>query len=372
MRISEVKAEILRHDLDVTIRDAQVSIPSRIILLVRVRTDDGIEGYGEAGTFGGAEHTVKTIIDTQLAPILIGEDPTMIERHWARMYQGTIQLGRRGAMIAAISGIDIALWDILGKIAGLPVYKLLGGRASVVPSYASAGFYSDGKGLEGLSDEFAAISSKGYRAAKMKVAGENFDADVERVRVAREALGQGRGLMVDSNNQHSPREAIAFAHQIEEFNIAWFEEPTRTDDLDGMAMVRNSISIPVAGYETETTRHGFRLLIESGCVDILQPDTVWAGGITECHRISALASTYHLPVAPHNYAGAISGFSNLHVLAAAPTGHSFEMDQNPNPLRTDLTDSWPEIDTESQVHISDRPGLGFSLNEDVVERYRVD
>ena len=292
-------------------------------------------------------------------------------RLWEKMYCGTIQLGRRGVVIAAISGVDIALWDALGKAFGLPVYLMLGGNARRVPAYASGGFYMPDKEVAELGAEFAGYRELGYRAGKMKIAGAAFADDVARVEAVREALGPGTDLMIDANNMFRPRQAVGFAAAVEDLAIFWFEEPVRTDDLAGAAYVRDKVSMPVAGYETETSRWGFKALIDGGAIDIVQADAVWAGGISECRRIAAYPSTWNLPVAPHNFAGAVAGFANLHLLASLPDAMFFEMDQNPNPLRTEIVTNWPAIDAEGFVTVPEGPGLGMEIDEDAVARYRV-
>ena len=371
MKIETITVDILRHDLTQPMSDAQVDIDARTAVLVRIRTSEGLEGVGEAGAFGGAEYTVKTIIETQLSPLLIGEDPKLVEHLWEKMYRGTVQLGRRGAVIAAISGVDIALWDLIGKTYGIPVYLLLGGNTVRLPAYASGGFYMDGKGLTQLNAEFTGYRHAGYRAGKMKIAGVDMVEDIARVQTVREALGPEASLMIDANNMYRPREAVRLAAAVESLGIFWFEEPVRTDDLVGAAYVRSRISMPVAGYETETSRWGFKALIDGGAVDIVQADTIWAGGITECRRIAAYASTCNLPIAPHNFASAVSGFANLHLLASVPDALYFEMDQNPNPLRTEIVSNWPVIDSDGFVSVPEGPGLGMDIDEDAINRLRV-
>jgi D-galactarolactone cycloisomerase len=206
----------------------------------------------------------------------------------------------------------------------------------------------------------------------MKIAGADFAEDVARVRAVREGLGPDADLMIDANNQYRPREAIRFARAVEDQDIFWYEEPVPTDDLAGARFVRESITMPVAGYETETSRWGFKDLIEAGAVDIVQADTVWAGGISECRRIAAFASAWSLPMAPHNFAGAVSGFANLHLLASLPGAMFFEMDQNPNPLRSEIVTNWPVIDAESRVSLPEGAGLGMEIDEAAVARYRED
>ena len=372
MVVEEVAVDLLRWEMESPIRDAQVQIRARECMLVRVRTRDGIEGIGEAGTFGGTAFGVKAILETRLAPMIVGSDPTYIAGLWDRMYKGTIQSGRRGVMQSAIAGIDLALWDILGKAAGLPVHKLLGSRAGRVRAYGSGGFYEPGKDLKGLAAEMDAIAGRGFGAAKMKVGRLGRAEDVERVRAAREGLGPDRELMIDANNQMTPHQAVAFAGAVEPLEIAWFEEPTWTEDTAGAAFVRQRIAMPVAGYETETSLPGFKTLIDNGCIDIAQPDAAWAGGISECQRISAYAAAAHLAFAPHNYGAAVSGFGNLNLLCAAPTGYAFEMDQNPNPLRTELVRNWPTVASDGMIDAPRLPGLGFELDERAAARYRID
>ena len=371
MVIEQVAVELLRWEMDSPIQDAQVEIRARECMLVRVRTRDGIEGIGEAGTFGGTAFGVKAILETRLAPMVLGSDPTYIAELWDRMYKGTIQSGRRGVMQSAIAGIDLALWDILGKVAGLPVHKLLGSRAGRVRAYGSGGFYEPDKDRSGLRAEMEQIGRRGYRAAKMKVGRLSPAEDADRVRAAREGLGPDRELMIDANNQMTPHRAIAFARAVEDCQLAWFEEPTWTEDTAGAAFVRERIAMPVAGYETETSLPGFKTLIDGGCIDIAQPDAAWAGGISECQRISAYAAACHLGFAPHNYGAAVSGFGNLNLLCAAPTGYAFEMDQNPNPLRSRLVRNWPEVDGDGLIDAPQLPGLGFELDESVAARFRV-
>jgi L-alanine-DL-glutamate epimerase-like enolase superfamily enzyme len=259
----------------------------------------------------------------------------------------------------------------LGKICGKPVYTLLGTHGNPLVGYASGGFYMEGKGLEELSSEFRGYRGSSYRAAKMKVAGEGMQVDIDRVRRVREAIGPDMRLMIDANNMYTPKEAIAMARAVDDLDIYWFEEPVRTDDTEGAAAVRSATTIPIAGYETEISLDGFRRLITQGAVDIVQPDAIWCGGITEFRRIAALARAWHLRMAAHNFAGAVSGFANLHVSATLPHSPMLEMDQNPNPLRTEIVKSPLSIDSDSLVDLPEAPGLGFELDESAVSRYRI-
>src|SRR6516162_8724763 len=335
-------------------------------LLVEIETDERVVGIGEAGIGGGA---TPNVIDKVLRPMLIGEDPLLIERLWQKMFARTRQFGRRGVVINAISGIDIALWDIAGKVARLPLYRLLGGCRDRVEAYASGGFYQDGKSVDDLAGEAEGYRARGFKSMKMKV-GRNPstqtylrhlvehagrcevepEEDIARVAAVRRALGPRGKLMVDVNCAWSP----AFA----------------TDDIAGSAMVADALATPVAGYETEVGLDGFRELIARGAVDIVQPDLAWSGGFSECRRIAAFAQAHHRMVAPHAFAGAVLLAASLHFIAAIPNGLVLEFDQNPNGLRDELLKEPIRIDKDGMMRLPERPGLGIELDPGAVERYR--
>ena len=391
MEISEVRALMLSCPVE-PIMDAVNFIPCREALLVRVETDRGLIGIGEAACFGGALRTVKAIVEGELRPLLVGEDPLRIERLWDRMYSRTFQHGRRGAVIGAISSVDIALWDILGQVAGLPLYRLLGGYRSQIRAYASGGFYQEGKGPRELAQEMARYAAVGFQGVKMKV-GRNPSAwigrgakgvllqdqlclvspeeDLERVAAVREAIGQEVELMVDANTAWRPHEAIRMVRELERYHVYWLEEPVGTDDVEGSAQVAAATHIPVAGYETESTRYGFRELITRGSVGVVQADVTWAGGISECQRIAALAAAYGLPFVPHAYSSAIALVANLHLVASLPNGEWMELDRNPNPLREELITEPLGIDAQGFLPLPEGPGLGVELDEEVIARYQV-
>ncbi|MEK7215067.1 MAG: mandelate racemase/muconate lactonizing enzyme family protein, partial [Chloroflexota bacterium] len=220
--------------------------------------------------------------------------------------QRTRQHGRRGVVMHGISGIDIALWDIAGKVAGLPVYRLLGAYTDRVEAYASGGFYQQGKGVDDLATEPASYVARGYRGMKMKIGryantqsrlremlANNEtgivtpDEDLARVAAVRRALGPDRKLMVDVNCAWGPAFAIQMGRALQPFDIYWLEEPVATDDLRGSAEVARALDIPVAGYETEIGLYGYRELVEQRAVDFVQPDICWSGGFSECRRIAA-------------------------------------------------------------------------------------
>jgi D-arabinonate dehydratase len=359
---------------------------ARAALLVEVETDAGIVGIGEAGVGGGS---TRHVIETQLRPLLLGEDPLLIEGLWQKMFARTRQFGRRGIVMNALSGIDIALWDIAGKLAKLPLYRLFGACRDRVEAYASGGFYQKEKGIDDLAGEAEGYRARGFRGMKMKV-GRNpstqtplrhlaADAahcevepeeDIARVAAVRRALGPKAKLMVDANCAWSPAMAIELGRALEPYRPYWIEEPVATDDIDGSAAVAAALATPIAGYETEIGLYGFCELITRGAVDIVQPDLAWSGGFSECRRIAALAQAHHRMVAPHAFAGAVLLAASLHFAASIPNGLLLEFDQNPNGLRDELLEEPIAIDGDGMIPVPERPGLGIELDRAAVERYR--
>jgi L-alanine-DL-glutamate epimerase-like enolase superfamily enzyme len=294
-------------------------------------------------------------------------------------------------LMMAISGIDIALWDIIGQATRTPLYQLLGGYRDTVDAYASAGFYAEGKDPKALAEEVGEYASRGFRAVKIKVgrnpelmsnplhdmirpdyATVSLEEDIERVRLAREAVGSGVRLAIDANNAWTPSVALKFMAEVESFDIAWLEEPVATEDIEGSALVAHQLVTPVAGYETETGLPAFRELIARRAVDIVQPDVIWTGGITETRKVAALAQAYHLPVIPHVFSSAVSSIANLHLIASLPNAGLLEFDQNPNPMRTELFKEPIAPGPNGTVRLPDRPGLGVTLNQQTIDRYRIE
>jgi L-alanine-DL-glutamate epimerase-like enolase superfamily enzyme len=391
VRITDVTTIKLRYRMDVAMADAIHYMPERPTLLVQVHTDEGIVGLGEAAAYGGFLESTEALIRGELRTTLLGRDPLRIERLWSLMTTRAHQRGRRGMLLMAVSGIDIALWDIAGQVAKLPLYQLLGGYRDALTAYASAGFYAASKGPAELAEEVGSYAERGFRWVKIKV-GRNPDVmlnplhdmpandyalatleeDVERVRAARAAIGPAVKLAIDANNAWTPPVAIAFMRRVADQDIAWLEEPVATEDLDGSAEVARALDVPVAGYETETGLAGFRDLIGRRAVDIVQPDAIWTGGITECRKIAALAQAHGLPVVPHVFSSAVASIANMHLIAALPNAGLLEFDQNPNPLRSELFDQPITVRPDGTVAMPTEPGLGVRLNQETIERYRVE
>ena len=391
MVITDVTTIKLSFKPPVAMADAIHYMPERTTLLVRVHTDEGIVGMGEAAAYGGFLESTEALVTGELRSTILGQDPFRVERLWQMMATRAQQRGRRGMLMMAMSGVDIALWDIIGQATRTPLYRLLGGYRDTLPAYASAGFYAGGKDACALAEEVGGYAERGFKCVKIKVGRQpdallnplanmpapeyatvTYEEDVARVRAAREAVGPGVRLAIDANNAWTPSLALRFMRDVEDQDIYWLEEPVATDDLEGSATVAHQLATPVSGYETETGLPGFRDLIERRAVDIVQPDVVWTGGITECRKVAALAQAHGLPVIPHVFSSGVALIANMHFIASIPNGSWLEWDQNPNPLRSELFEEPLDIDPDGNVQLPDRPGLGVTLNQDTVDRYRVE
>jgi len=389
--ITDVTTIKLRFPMQTAMADAIHYMPDRPALLVCVHTDEGVIGLGEAASYGGSLESIEAVVTGELRRTILGEDPFRVERLWQMMATRAHQRGRRGMLMMAISGIDIALWDIIGQATRTPLYRLLGGYRDTLPAYASAGFYAADKDSRALAEEVGGYAALGFQCVKIKVGRQrdalmnplndmeaadyatvSFDEDVERVHAARAAIGPGVKLAIDANNAWTPSLALKFMARVEDQDIYWLEEPVATEDLEGSALVAQELITPVAGYETETELPGFRAMMTGRAVDIVQPDVIWSGGITESRKIAAVAQSYGLPVIPHVFSSAVSSIANMHFIASIPNGSWLEFDQNPNALRSDLFEEPLLVGSDGNISLPDRPGLGVSLNMDTVDRYRVE
>ncbi|RYH06035.1 MAG: mandelate racemase/muconate lactonizing enzyme family protein [Alphaproteobacteria bacterium] len=351
--------------------------------ILRIETDDGIVGWGEgknaagsAGTYAGLVH----LLNHEVAPRLIGRDPTDISAIWEMLYNGVRhesaarqghampELSRRGLSVAAISAVDIALWDILGKSLGVPVWKLLGGRkADRLPAYASGG-WADAAGIGEQLNSY--IAAGGFKSVKMRVGAMDGAPNVSatRVRAARKGIGSDVELMVDAHGTYTVADAKRFIQLVGDCDLAWFEEPVIGDDKPGMAEVRAAGNVPIAAGESEATRFDFRDLAMLKAADIFQPDPAFCGGITEAMRISALASAFNLRFAPHLWAGAPCFFSGLHLCAASPASFVIEYSLGANPMIHDLVEDTISV-KDGLIEIPEGPGLGFTINERFLEAH---
>lgn len=374
MKIKSIESFILVDKLKESFYFSQWEYAERLICIVKVTSDSGHvgwgEGYGPAGIIqAGIEH---------LTPYLIGQNPLETETLWSTMYRRTLDFSRKGILLSSISAIDVALWDLKGKILEQPVHLLLGGkkRDTVIPYATGMYFTRTGETLsESLSKEASQYAKSGYRAMKMKV-GLGIEEDIENVKKVREAIGPEIQLMIDANHAYNLREALQLAKRVECYNIGWFEEPVSPESYEQYAELRAKTTIPIAGGECEYLRFGFQTLLQHKSVDIIQPDICATGGLTEAKRIAVLASVYGVELVPHTWgtgiaiAAALHFVSNLDVLPGrlnAPPS-LMEYDRTENGLRDELTQSDMEA-INGEIKISDRPGLGFELNEEALHKH---
>jgi D-galactarolactone cycloisomerase len=377
MKISAVEVAVLRHPLSKPFGFSQWWFEARTCCLVMVGTDDGLVGYGECY---GPPEPIKALIDSLYTPtILIGADPLDNEVLWERMYNRMRDYGQKGLAVAAISGIDIALWDLKGKVTGLPVCTLLGGCfRDRVRAYATGLYFTRVDDLPAaLAEEAAGYVAQGFRAVKMKV-GLGLAADSANARAVRAAIGPDTTLMADANHAYDPKEAIRLGRVLEAHDVYWFEEPVPPEDIGGYVEVKAALDLAIAGGEAEFTRYGFRELLNRRAVDIVQPDTCSAGGLTECKRIMALALANGIHYMPHVWGSAVGLAANLHLAATVPdnppshqpTPLLFEFDRTENLFRDHLS-STPIEQRDGYLAIPNGPGLGIEIDQRVVERYRV-
>jgi len=385
MRIAKVQAWWVRIPIEASRqhRSDFGQIATFDAAILRVETSDGIVGWGEgknaagsAGTYGALVH----ILNHEIAPQLIGRDPRDIAIIWEELYNGVRhksaafaghsmpQLARRGMTIAAISAVDIALWDILGKSLGQPVWRLLGGKkADRLPAYASGGWADASK----IGDQLKSYIDKGgFKAVKMRVGAMDGAPHISaaRVRAAREALGPGIEIAVDAHGTYTVADAKRFARLVEDCDLAWFEEPVIADDKPGMAEVRAATTVPISAGESEATRFAFRDLAMLRAADIFQPDPAFCGGISEAMKIAALASAFNLRFAPHLWAGAPCFYAGLHICAAAASSFIIEYSLGANPMIHDLVEETVDL-ADGMIKIPDSPGLGFTVAEDFLKAH---
>lgn len=330
--------------------------------LVFIDTDEGTTGIG----LGGGKGVIGATID-YLKPLLIGEDPINVERLWHAMWVPKL-IGRRGLTTRAISAIDIALWDLRAKVAGMPLYRMLGGYRDSVPTYIADGYYEDGKGLKELQQEVSEHVDGGAKAVKMKVGAISINEDVARVKAVREAVGPDIKLMVDANCAYRWYEAVQLAVRIEAFDPFWFEEPIAADDYEGHKRIAEKTTIPIATGENEYTRYGFRDLIAMGCVPILNADAKILGGVTEFMKVAALAQAHDLDIAPHG-----AQEIHIHLVSAIANGLILEFyPRRMDPMWGKIYNETLTLNDDGTVSPPDVPGIGIEPRYETLSEWRVE
>ena len=337
---------------------------SRSATLVQVETDQGITGLGSCS---GNGELIEVIIAKVLRPLVIGMDPTEIEQIWDRAYVrgGHKEFGTRGIGIVALSGIDIALWDILGKFRGVPVYQLLGGKyRDKVPVYATALYPEEPSKVAKRASAFA---GQGFHGVKIKV-GFDLNQDINIVRAVRRELGQDFRIMTDANQGYSLDVALKAAEAFSNSDVFWLEEPLFVEDIEGHVQLREKGKVPVAVGENLNTYYAFENFVARGAVDFLQPDVARAGGISEIRKIAALAARYDVSVSFHTWGDAVALAASLHLSAALKECGVMELDYTYNPLRAELLKE-PRVVKNGFMTPPDNPGLGVELDPAALQRF---
>ena len=362
MKISSIKSHVLRYELDKELGYSQQYYKHRTAHLVEIETDDGITGWGECFGPGNIAIANKYIVEKVIQPLIIGEDPINKEYIWHKVYNLLRDSGQKGMPIQALSGIDIALWDILAKKAKLPLYQLLGGKTNnKIPVYGY-GMMLQKKSVEELCELFKKeanqIKEKNFKAMKMKV-GLGPKEDLKLVSAVREAIGDDFKLMVDANHAYNKNDALYVGRGLDEMEIYWFEEPVAPEDYDGYKELKEKLKTNIAGGEAEFTKYGWNELIKNNCIDIAQPEVCGLGGITEYLKVSALAQSNFIPIVNHVWGSALSVALNLHLLTSLP-----DMPGGLFPMKSML-----EFDTtEKNIFITDLAEDKFSILDQVKDK----
>ena len=362
MKISSIKSHVLRYELDKELGYSQQYYKHRTAHLVEIETDEGITGWGECFGPGNIALANKYIVEKVIQPLIIGEDPINKEYIWHKVYNLLRDSGQKGMPIQALSGIDIALWDILAKKAKLPLYQLLGGKTNnKIPVYGY-GMMLQKKPVEELCELFKKeanqIKEKKFKAMKMKV-GLGPKEDLKLVSAVREAIGNNFKLMVDANHAYNRNDALYVGKGLDEMEIYWFEEPVAPEDYDGYKELKEKLKTNIAGGEAEFTKYGWNQLIKNNCIDIAQPEVCGLGGITEYLKVSALAQSNFIPIVNHVWGSALSVAVNLHLLTSLP-----DMPGGLFPTKSML-----EFDTtEKNIFITDLAEEKFSILDQVKDK----
>ena len=376
MKITAVRTHILEARLSQPFAYSRAWYDTRTAMLVEIETDAGLTGWGECS--GPARMTAAVV--NSVASWLVGEDPLRTDVLWQMIYARLRDHGQKGVVIQGLSGVDIALWDIKGKHFGVPAYQLLGGAVRTEVQAYATGLYrrKSGDPLKYLPAEAAGYVAEGFRAVKLKV-GFGIPEDAAVTHAVRDAIGDDVALMVDANHAYDAVAAIRLGRMIEQHDIGWFEEPVPPEDVTGYRAVKSALTIPIAGGECEFTRFGFRDLLAAHALDIAQPDTCAAGGLSECKKIADMSEAFGIRYNPHVWGTGIAIAASLQLLAVlpshtptslAPLEPMLELDRTEHPIRQAILKE-PIEHARGIVRIPDGPGLGIEINREALARFAV-
>ena len=346
-------------------------VPSANELLVRMKTDDGVEGFGLATSYTDITPLVN-VVKGGLSDEIVGMDALSPERLYEKLFgltfsrKAAVNSWGREALIRISSAVDIACWDIVGKMANLPLYRLFGGYRNKVPCYVTCAYYRDGKDNAELRDEIQMLVEQGHKGFKGKVGGLSLNEDIARMEIVREIIGPDKDLMIDVNRAWDLKTAIEGARLLEPLQPVWLEEPVRwTDDRRELKLLSQQTNIPLSGGESEVTSYGCRAMIEEQAIQILQFDCTMFGGFTEGRKLAALCELNHVDVAPHH-----DCFIHAPLVAGTPAGRIVESFTDPerDPLQAELYENPPQIDN-GWLTLNEAPGLGLTLSESAVKKF---
>lgn len=383
LKIRTVEAFFLNAPLSEPFGWSKAWTDIRTAALVRITAEDGTQGWGEAGVM--ATPDVVRIIEDLIAPRLIGRDVFDRQGLLDDMAAAFKAAGQGGLLIQALSGIDMAIWDVIGRALGQPIYRLLGGVPMLeVPAYATGLYYQRTEQKVLLArrvKEVEGYIARGFKGIKMKVGGLAERDDLDQVEKVRHAVGEEACLMVDANQAYDRQAARRVGHALDSLDVFWFEEPLPNEDLIGLGELRRAVRVPIAGGELDSTRFAFRDILTADALDIIQPDLCMVGGFSEAVRIWHLAEAWHVRCYPHVWGSAIALTAALHFVATLPPARmisganpivqrpALEFDQTPNPLRDHLLRDGLVLE-RGTVRVPDGPGLGIEVDASAIEQYR--
>ncbi len=387
MKITKITSHVLQYDLPEMLGYSQQYYSKRSAHLVEVETDEGITGWGECFGPGNVALANKGIVEKVIQPLILDGDPLDRDVIWHKVYNLLRDHGQKGMPMQSLSGVDIALWDIAGKVAGLPLSKMIGGSfRDSVPAYGY-GMMLRPEPVKELAarfkDEAAAIRDMGYQATKMKV-GFGPKDDIQLAKAVRKGVGDDFRFMVDANHCYTTSDAFYVGRALEELDAYWFEEPVAPEDLDGYRELRAGLKVNISGGEAEFNRWGWRSLLEARGLDIAQPEVCALGGISEYLRVLALCHAHFTPVINHVWGSAVAVATNLHLLAAMPPMPGglhpwepmLEFDTTDNAFRDKLLTDPLNIQQQvknngGRVSVPTGPGLGVEPDRDFIRHYEI-
>ena len=362
MKIIDIKTTVLSMPMKKPFVDAGGTTMKNINwIVVKIFTDEDITGNSYVMLFDSGVRVIKTVIDEELRKVVINEDPLCIERILKRFWIETSDYGHTGVSMWGISAIDVALWDIIGKVANMPIYKLLGGSQDKVMACASGGSLSSG--IKETVGEMVGYVKQGFKAVKIKIGSQNPDDDLKRVKAVRDAIGDDVRLMVDANQSWNTHTAIRMGRRLEKYNIFWLEEPVPITDIESSIQVAAALDIPINSGENEYTHYPFKDLIAKKAADIIQPDLMRVGGVSGWMKIAAMAEAWNLPLCSHIYKE-----MDIHLLAARP--NSLMLEYFPQFSLDNLLLEPLQVE-DGYVYVPQRPGFGLEFSKEAIQKYSV-